>query len=74
MEAKSSGDKENKQVRKLCTVTADNSAMISGLKCFMLEFAKDMISNLVEAFFNLDAKPFRPIKPSNNITGPLSLN
>jgi len=52
-------EKENSQ-KKLVKIQSDISAVISGLKCFLQEFASDLVFNVSENFFNIDAEPFTP--------------
>ena len=47
-------------MRKSGKVTSDLSSVVSGLKQFLLEFAKEHVTNLTENLFNLDAAPFTP--------------
>lgn len=64
--------------RKNAKIESELSAIISGLKCFLQELGSEYVSNLVESFFNLDAKPFKP-KPMKqnsetaNVGPPLDL-
>lgn len=52
-------EKENSQ-KKLVKIQSDISAVISGLKCFLMEFASELVSSVSESFFNIDAEPFTP--------------
>lgn len=56
---KEPGEKENKP-KRICRISSDFSCVVSGLKCFLNETASDLVSHLLEDFFNLDAKPFIP--------------
>lgn len=44
-------------------IQSDISAVISGLNCFLQEFATDLVYSVSENFFNIDAEPFIP-KPN----------
>jgi|TARA_B110000285_G_C14989749_1_gene545694 hypothetical protein len=57
-------DKDNLK-RDVGKIRSDLSCVISGLKCFFEEFASDLVCNLSEDFFNLDAKPFVPKSVKN---------
>lgn len=59
-------EKENK--RSIGKISSDFSCVISGLKCYLEEFASNLVTNLSEDFFNIDAKPFKP-----KINDPLDL-
>lgn len=50
--------------------------MISGLKCYLTEYAQDLVTNVSENFFNIDAAPFTPKQGqfSSNVENPPSLN
>ena len=52
-------EKENSP-KKLVKIQSDISAVICGLKCFLQECASDLVFNVSENFFNIDAKPFTP--------------
>ena len=61
--------------RKCCKIQSEHSAVISGLKCFLQEFANEQVCNVVENCFNLDAEPFTPKKQHSvgSSTVPLDL-
>lgn len=46
-------------------ISSDHSCTISGLKCLLEEIGQELVSNLSEDFFNLNAKPFKP-KPGQD--------
>jgi hypothetical protein len=46
--------------REVGKIKSEYSCAISGLKCYLEEFASDLVGNLSEDFFNIDAKPFVP--------------
>jgi len=52
-------DKENSQ-KKLVKIQSDISAVISGLKCYLIEYAPELVTSVSENFFNIDAAPFTP--------------
>lgn len=41
-------------------IVSEHTAVISALKCFLTEQAADLVANISEDFFNLDATPFKP--------------
>lgn len=67
---RTNSEKENSH-RKMVKIQSDISAVISGLKCFLQEFASDFTNNLSESFFNIDAQPFMP-KPMGSKNLPAS--
>ena len=65
-------DKENQKSQG--KIESEFGCVISGLKCFLTETAVDLVDNLSEDFFNVNAEPFRPKKISSadkNSGGPL---
>jgi hypothetical protein len=55
-----STDKENH--KSLGKIKSEFACIITGLKCYLSENSKDLIDNVSEDFFNIDAKPFKPKK------------
>lgn len=53
--------------KKTVKVMTDHSAVVSGLKCMLQEAAPDIVCNLSEDYFNIDAKPFMPKPPSDPV-------
>lgn len=66
------GDKDILKKQNIGKISSDYSCVISGLKCFLEEFASDLVTNLSEDFFNIDAKPFKP-KANKGESDPLDL-
>lgn len=65
-------DKENvtgQAPRKTMRIVSEHTAVISALKCFLTEQAPDLVANLSEDFFNLDATPFKPTTSTKKVSG-----
>ena len=55
-------DKEN-LLNFYVKVHSDYSSVVSGLKCFLQEQVADIVYNISEDYFNINAKPFVPKEP-----------
>ena len=50
-------------------IQSDVSAVVSGLKCYLNEYASDLVTSVSENFFNVDAAPFTPNLNGKKLTG-----
>lgn len=48
-------------------ITSSHTAVIAGLKTFLMEVAADLVTNLDDAIFNVEAQPFKPTKTQEQL-------